>query len=158
MVRAFCMNPKVGGSSPSGRDIFCLKNWHFHNGSVACRLLRMKTSTSHTRTLDKWPTNTIHGTKTKVLNSLAHGHAVVWLKQFYKAIQSLASWETWFSSLTTLMAGNRKRWLVIAKKQSCAFMIWGNSDRLWHWMIQYSKWITQTSPCDMVFTPEKWCA
>ena len=28
MVRAFGMNPKVGGSSPpSGRDIFCLKNF-----------------------------------------------------------------------------------------------------------------------------------
>ena len=28
MIRAFGMNPKVGGSSPpSGEDIFCLKNF-----------------------------------------------------------------------------------------------------------------------------------
>ena len=28
MVRAFGMNPKIGGfESPSGRDIFCLKNF-----------------------------------------------------------------------------------------------------------------------------------
>ena len=33
VVRAFGMNPKVGGSSPSGRDIFCLKNFDTFTGA-----------------------------------------------------------------------------------------------------------------------------
>ena len=58
VVRSFGMSPKVGGfESPSGRDNFCLKNWHFHKNSRSCvenecccprTVIYLKTTHTHT--------------------------------------------------------------------------------------------------------------